>query len=41
MKTAAQLAESIERFRRVFWKKKPEGRPPVGVVNPDVFLPVK
>jgi hypothetical protein len=41
MKTDTQLAESIDRFRRVFWEKKPDGRPPVGVINTDVYLPVK
>jgi hypothetical protein len=41
MKSDAQLRESIDRFQRVFWDKKPDGRPLVGVINPDVFLPVK
>ena len=41
MKTAAQLSESIERFRRVFWDKKSDGRPPIGIVNTDIYLPVK
>ena len=41
MKTPEQLAESIERFRSVFWEKHSVGRPPVGVVNPEVFLPIK
>jgi len=41
MKTNSQLTESIDRFRRVFWDKKPDGRPPVGVVNTDVYLPIK
>ena len=41
VKTDAQLAESIDRFQRVFRGKQPDGRPPVGVVNPDVCLPVK
>ena len=41
MKTNGQLTESIDRFRRVFWEKKTDGRPPVGVVNTDVYLPVK
>lgn len=39
-KTSAQLAESIERFREVFWNKRSFDRPPVGVVNPEVFLPI-
>ena len=41
MKTTAQLRESIERFQRVFWKKQSEDRPPIGVVNTDIYLPVK
>lgn len=41
MKTIAQLTASIERFRRIFWEKKSDGRPPVGVVNTDIYLPVK
>ncbi len=41
MKTEEQLAASIERFREVFWEKRTTGRPPVGVVNRDVFLPIK
>ncbi len=41
MKSEEQLAESIERFQEVFWEKRSTGRPPVGVVNRDVFLPIK
>lgn len=41
MKTAEQLRESIERFQRVFWNKQSEGRPPIGIVNTDIYLPVK
>jgi hypothetical protein len=41
MKTSAQLSTSIDRFRRVFWEKRADGRPPVGVVNPDIYLPIK
>ncbi len=41
MKTAAQLRGSIERFRSVFWDKKSDGRPPIGIVNTDIYLPVK
>jgi hypothetical protein len=41
MKTASQLVESIERFQRVFWDKRSAGRPPVGVVNTDIYLPIK
>ena len=41
MKTEEQLSESIERFREVFWEKRSTGRPPVGVVSRDIFLPIK
>jgi hypothetical protein len=41
MKTETQLRESIDRFQRLFWDRKPDGRPPVGVVNTDIYLPVK
>ena len=41
MKTPSQLAESVARFQRVFWDKQSGERPPVGVVNPEVYLPIK
>jgi hypothetical protein len=41
MKTDTQLDESIQRFQEVFWDKQSAGRPPVGIINPDVFLPIK
>ena len=41
MKTDTQLDESIRRFQEVFWDKRSAARPPVGIVNPDVFLPIK
>jgi len=41
MKTPAQLSESIDRFQRVFWDKQSDGRPPIGIVNTDIYLPVK
>jgi hypothetical protein len=41
MKTESQLAESIERFRRVFWAKESAGRPPVGLLQPKAWLPVQ
>ncbi len=41
MKSEAQLAESIDRFQRVFWGKQSDGRPPVGVVNRGIFLPIQ
>lgn len=41
MKTTAQITETIERFQRVFWNKESGGRPPIGIVNTDIYLPVK
>jgi len=41
MKTAAQLAETVERFQEVFWDKRSTVRPPVGVAGPNVFLPIR
>ena len=41
MKTATQLAESIARFQTRFWARTGRGRPPVGVVNQDIYLPIK
>jgi len=41
MKTPAQIAESIERFQKVFWEKRSGDRPPIGTVDPDIFLPIK
>ena len=41
MKSEAQLGESIDRFRRVFWNKETHGRPPLGVVDTDVYLPAR
>jgi hypothetical protein len=41
MKTDAQLDESIRRFQEAFWDKQSAGRPPVGIINPGVFLPIK
>lgn len=41
MKTEAQLAASIERFQHVFWDKQPGARPPVGVVNQGIYLPIQ
>ncbi len=41
MKSPAQLAESIGRFQRAFWERRTVERPPVGVVNPEVFLPIR
>jgi len=41
MKSSSQIAESIERFRSVFWNKDSKNRPPVGIVPSDIFLPIK
>jgi hypothetical protein len=41
MKTQAQLTESIERFQESFWDRKSTGRPPVGIYDEDIFLPIK
>ena len=41
MKTTAHITASIERFQRVFWGKRSDGRPPIGVVNTDIYLPIK
>jgi hypothetical protein len=41
MRTDHSLLESIDRFQQIFWDKKSNGRPPVGVVNTDIYLPVK
>jgi len=41
MKSSSQIAESIERFRSVFWDKDSKNRPPVGIVPSDIFLPIK
>ena len=40
MKTRAQLDEAIDRFRRCFWEKQPGLRPPVAVVDANVYLPI-
>ncbi|MCC7146247.1 MAG: hypothetical protein IT443_07350 [Phycisphaeraceae bacterium] len=40
MKTPAQLAQSIERFRRAFWDKQAGDRPPVGIADSATFLPI-
>ena len=40
MKTPAQLAESIQRFQESFWDRKNTDRPPVGVYDEDIFLPI-
>jgi hypothetical protein len=41
MKTQAQLKESIQRFQESFWDRKGTGRPPVGIYDEDIFMPIK
>lgn len=40
MRSESQLRETIERFRDSFWDKKTTHRPPVGVYNDAILLPV-
>ena len=40
MKTRAQLDDAIGRFRRCFWEKQSDARPPVAVVDANVYLPI-
>ena len=40
MKTQAQLIESIQRFQESFWDRKSTDRPPVGIYDEDIFLPI-
>ncbi len=41
MKTEAQLNRSVQRFQESFWARKSTDRPPVGVYDEDIFLPIK
>ena len=40
MKTQAQLLESIQRFQESFWDRKSTDRPPVGIYDERIFLPI-
>ena len=40
MKTQAQLVESIQRFQESFWDRKSTDRPPVGIYDEGIFLPI-
>lgn len=40
MKTQAQLVESIQRFQEGFWDRKSTDRPPVGIYDDGLFLPI-
>jgi hypothetical protein len=40
MKSHAQLVESVQRFQESFWNRKEIGRPPVGVYDESIYLPI-
>jgi hypothetical protein len=40
MKPHAQLVESIQRFQESFWDRKAKDRPPVGVYDEGIHLPI-
>jgi hypothetical protein len=40
MRGQAQLSETIQRFHDSFWAKKATARPPVGVYDDRIFLPI-
>jgi len=40
MKTQAQLLESIQRFQESFWDRRSTDRPPVGIYDERIFLPI-
>ncbi|MBZ5565536.1 MAG: hypothetical protein LAP13_24335 [Acidobacteriia bacterium] len=40
MRTEGQLRESIQRFQESFWNRKSADRPPVGVYDERMFLPI-
>ncbi len=40
MRTESQLLESIQRFQASFWNKEQTCRPPVGIYDERVFLPI-
>jgi len=40
MKNHDQLLETIQRFQESFWQRKSGGRPPVGVYDEGIFLPI-
>jgi hypothetical protein len=40
MKTQAQLIESVQRFQESFWDRKSTGRPPVGIYDEGIYLPI-
>jgi hypothetical protein len=40
MKTHAQLSESVQRFQESFWDRKRTDRPPVGIYDEGIYLPI-
>src|SRR5208283_1095707 len=40
MKTQSQVIESIQRFQESFWDRKSTGRPPVGIYDQGIYLPI-
>jgi hypothetical protein len=40
MRTEGQLRESIQRFQESFWDKKRADRPPVGIYDERIFMPI-
>jgi hypothetical protein len=40
MKSHAQVLESIQRFQESFWDGKSTGRPPVGIYDEGIYLPI-
>jgi len=40
MKTQAQLIESIQRFQESFWDRRSTDRPPVGIYDEGIYLPI-
>ncbi len=40
MKSLAQIIESIQRFQDSFWDRKTTGRPPVGIYDEGLYLPI-
>lgn len=40
MRSYEQLEETIERFQNCFWEKKSARRPPIGIYNDRIYLPI-
>ena len=41
MRSEAQLCETIQRFEESFWSKKKADRPPVGIYDERIYLPIQ